>query len=104
MEIFNIHTDIDKFTDTLDPYTRGQILRVVDLLRFEEYHLSMPYSKKIERNLYELRIKATKNIRIFYTFYKDNIVFLHIFNKEKQKLPKKDLETARNRLQWLHSL
>ncbi|MSU45354.1 MAG: type II toxin-antitoxin system RelE/ParE family toxin [Candidatus Zambryskibacteria bacterium] len=101
MEITNIHPDIEKFTTNLDSHTKGQILRIADLLRIEEYHLLMPYSKKIEKNLYELRIKTTKNIRIFYTFHQNNIIFLHIINKEKQRLSKNDIETARNRLKWL---
>ena len=102
MEIVKIHHDIDEFVSKLDPDTRSQILRIVNLLGIHGYSLGMPYSKKIEKNLYELRIKATKNIRIFYTFHESKIIFLHIISKEKQKLSKNQLTTARSRLSWLH--
>lgn len=101
MEITNIHPDINKFIESLDISTNSKLVKTIQLLAIEEYHLGMPYSKKIESNLYELRIKNTQNIRVFYTFNNNAIVLLHIVNKKSQKLIKKDLETARKRLDWL---
>ncbi len=34
----------------------------------EGYNIAMPYSKMIERDIYELRVKSNQNIRVFYTF------------------------------------
>lgn len=103
MEVISIHTDIQKFIRTLDDKTTHQIIRIFELLEFQGYRLGMPYSKKIEKDLYELRIKSTKNIRIFYTFYNDKIYLLHIINKEKQKLLSSDISTAKRRLLALQS-
>lgn len=61
----------------------------------------MPYSKKIEKNLYELRVVGERSIRIFYTFHENRAVLLHLVFKKSQKLLKKDLETARQRRDWL---
>jgi phage-related protein len=103
MEIISVHTDIQKFIYALDDKTNHQIVRILELLEFQEYRIGMPYSKKIEKDLYELRIKSTLNIRIFYTFYNSKIYLLHIINKEKQKLLPKDIDTARRRLASLQS-
>ncbi len=103
MNSYTIHTDIDKFVDSLSQGDRIKIGKTIEVLENKEYSLEMPYSKKIEKNLYELRIKGSKNIRIFYTFYKDNIYLLHIINKQSQKLAPKDIKTARNRLKALRS-
>jgi phage-related protein len=104
MEIFNIHPDIDRFVESLDSQTRGKFLRTTQLLKIKEYSLSMPYSKKIEKDIYELRIKSARNVRIFYTFHKETIMFLHMIDKGRQKLDRKDIDTARKRLVRLQSL
>ena len=65
------------------------------------YLLGMPFSKKITRNLYELRILGSVHIRVFYTFHKDNIVLLHGFIKKTNKIPQKELLTAKNRIKSL---
>src|SRR5581483_9570088 len=101
MEIFYVHSDIRKFIDLLDDSTALQIERAVQLLSLETYNLRMPFSEKIEKDLYELRIAGKKNIRIFYTFYSETIYLLHIIEKKTQKLSLKDMKTARNRLNYL---
>ena len=103
MEIINAHPDIQKCLDLLDDKTSNQVIRIIELLQLHEYHLGMPYSKKIEKDIYELRVKSVKNIRIFYTFHNNKIFLLHIIDKEKQKLLPKDIDTARKRLKYLHS-
>ena len=103
MKIVNAHPDIYKFISALDDETVNQTTRVIELLQLHEYRLRMPYSKKIEKDIYELRIKSIKNIRIFYAFYNDKIFLLHAVNKEKQKLLSKDIDTARRRFTHLRS-
>ncbi|MCR4334239.1 MAG: type II toxin-antitoxin system RelE/ParE family toxin [Patescibacteria group bacterium] len=103
MKVFYFHPDIKLFFNSLEDMVSAKVSSTIKLLSIEEYHLSMPYSKKIEKNLYELRISSFQNIRIFYTFYEDQIVLLHAINKKTQKLKLKDLSTTRNRLKLLHS-
>jgi phage-related protein len=101
MNSYSIHSDIRKFINSLPEEDRIKVGKTIEILEKKEYSLEMPHSKKIENDLYELRIKSSKNIRIFYTFHQNNIALLHIINKQSQKLSAKDLNTARNRLKWL---
>lgn len=103
MNSFSIHKDIDKFINSLSKEERDKVEWAVKMLEIKEYRIEMPFSRKIENDIYELRIKSSKNIRIFYTFYQDIIVLLHIISKKSQKLPLKDLNTARNRPKELQS-
>ncbi|MBN2094215.1 MAG: type II toxin-antitoxin system RelE/ParE family toxin [Candidatus Zambryskibacteria bacterium] len=101
MNSFSIHKNIDKFIDSLSREERDKVDYAIEMLEIKEYKIEMPFSRKIEKDLYELRIKSSKNIRIFYTFHENKIALLHIIGKKSQKLVLKDLNTARNRLKWL---
>lgn len=103
MEILYFHHSIKDFIDSLEDQVGSKVNRTVEYLSIKEYHLSMPYSKKIERDIFELRIPSKQNIRIFYTFHENKIVLLHIIKKTTQKLELRDLKTARRRLGDLHS-
>ncbi len=103
MLIKYFHNDIKQFIDSLEDKVSAKVNSVIELLSIEEYHLSMPFSKKIEKNLYELRIFSLQNIRVFYTFFENEIVLLHVINKKTEKLELNDLRTARQRLIHLHS-
>ncbi len=101
MEVIAIHEDIKKRIKALSEVTQAQVVHLIELLELREYHLAMPYSKRIEKDLYELRVLGEQSIRIFYTFHKNRAVLLHLVTKKAQKLQKKDLETARKRILWL---
>jgi phage-related protein len=103
MKISFFHEDIKSFLDALEAKMRAKVNATIKLLSMEAYHLSMPYSRKVEKNLYELRISSIQNIRIFYTFHDNKIVLLHAIYKKTDKLPLHDLNTARQRLYNLHS-
>lgn len=77
----------------------------IEKLRYRAYHKE-PFSKHIEAGLWELRVKSgTDILRIFYTFEKGRIIILlHIFIKKKQKIPTKELEIARERLNALRRI
>ncbi|MFA6273161.1 MAG: type II toxin-antitoxin system RelE/ParE family toxin [Candidatus Paceibacterota bacterium] len=101
MEITYLYKDIQKFFDFLDRATALKTVRLVQLLSVREYHLTMPYSKKIGKNLYELRVVNTQNVRVFYTFHQEKIVLLHAVYKKTQKLKKRTLEIVGQRLRNL---
>lgn len=54
----------------------------------------------IETGVHELRLKdSTGQYRVFYyTKVKDAILVFHFFKKKTQTTPKKEFETAKNRL------
>ena len=101
MEVVAIHPDIKKRIAELPREVEVRVLQLIELLQVREYHLSMPFSKKIGKNLYELRVMGEQHIRIFYTFHTNRAILLHLVTKKAQKLRKKDLETAKQRLRWL---
>ncbi len=104
MELNYFHRDIESFFKSLEKGTRAKVARLTRLLSEREYHLSMPYSKRLEKDLYELRSHGSQNVRIFYTFHNDGVVLLYAICKKTQKLSKKDLETARQRLAGLQGI
>ncbi|MDO8575434.1 MAG: type II toxin-antitoxin system RelE/ParE family toxin [bacterium] len=102
MLITYFHKDIKSFLNSLEKAVKAKVDSMIIILSVEEYHLSMPYSKKIEKGIYELRILNLQNIRIFYTFYEGQIVLLYACNKKTQKLKLNYLNTVRKRLALLH--
>jgi len=77
-------------------YTR--ILRSIKLLRDGGPFLRPPDAKKIDRNLYELRIRGKESIRIFYTKTSEGYILLHAFKKKTQKIPRRELKLAVDRM------
>jgi len=71
---------------------------MVGVLSQKGYEVRMPYSKQLDNNLYELRIRGKREIRIFYCFKVNKIVLLHGFVKKTQKTPDKEINTATSRL------
>jgi phage-related protein len=63
--------------------------------------LTLPHSKKIDNEIYELRIRGRQEVRFFYAFQKANIALLHGFIKKSDKIPQREINTAINRLRQL---
>jgi len=76
-------------------------LRSIDLLERFGCDLQMPHSKKIKNNLFELRIRGQQEVRIFYTFHQQQIILLHGFIKKSQKILKKELDLALQKMRGL---
>ena len=61
--------------------------------------LGMPLVRKIEPRLWEARSRITDGIaRVLFTVVEDKMVLLHGFVKKSQKMPLKELATAKRRL------
>ena len=93
--------DIEKFIESLDDDTIVKVVRTIELLKTFGHDISMPYSKKITANIFELRIRGRQEVRIFYTFYKNSACLLHGFVKKTPKIPAKELKTAQIKLRLL---
>ncbi len=98
MKITFFNSDIDKFIQSLNKSTYSKVLRHLKLLETYGPQLTMPYSKPISRNLFELRSKGNQEIRLFYCFYKNQIVILHGFIKKSQKTPSREINLALQRI------
>ncbi len=61
--------------------------------------LEKPYGKKINENLFEIRINFAGQWRILYAYIlKDYVILLTVFLKKTQKTPMKEIIKANKRL------
>ena len=77
-----IKDNIYSFLLSFDDKTVAKILGDLELLEELGCLLRPPKSKKTAKNLYELRVLGNISIRIFYTFYKNEIFILDAFIKK----------------------
>ena len=83
---------IAEFIKKQRPQAVAKIAHLIDLLEIHGSFLGMPHTKKLENNLYELRIRGNEEIRIIYGFKGKTIYLLHGFKKQKQKTPPKEIK------------
>ena len=63
------------------------------------FTLGLPLVRKMENDLWEIRVNLTDGIcRIFFTVAENMMILLHGFVKKSQKTPQNELATAQNRL------
>jgi phage-related protein len=92
------------FILSLNPKQQAKIYREIDLLEKFGNELHYPHVDTIKgkkyNGLWELRIEFASDIfRIFYFLLKNNkAILLHGIVKKKQKTPKKELDTALERM------
>ncbi len=103
MEII-FYKAVQHFIDSLDIKLKAKVDRHLQLLQKYNYLISMPLSRMVAKDLYELRILGSVNIRVFYTFHNDCIILLHAFIKKSQKIPQKEIKQAMKRLKYLTSI
>lgn len=90
---------VDDFIKKQQPQARSKIAHNVRLLQQYGNMLGLPHSKALGNSLYELRIRGKEELRIFYCFVKQRIIYLlHVFKKQKQHTPQKDLDLALSRM------
>lgn len=89
---------VDDFFKTQSTQTQSKTIHLINLLELYGNTLGMPHSKRLDKNLFELRIRGKQEIRILYCFKKGEILLLHAFKKQTQKTPRKELETALKRM------
>ena len=104
MEIKILDSSLEEFIESLQKPTIAKVLRTIDLLEEFGSKLGMPHTKKISARLFELRIRGAQEIRIFYTFHKSQIYLLHGFIKKSDRIPKKEIRTALQKLKNLDIL
>ena len=101
MKVRSLDRSVEDFIESLEVTIIAKVLRVIELLRIHGHTLRMPYSKNIGGRLYELRVRGTKEVKIFYVFHDDSAVLLHGFVKKSQKIPRKEIIRAQEKLRVL---
>ncbi len=93
---------IEKFIESLDLKTRKRVDKLITLLTIGGSFLSLPYTRKLDKDLFELRLLGKVQVRLIYVLFpKKRVVILHGFIKKKQKTPRKEIKTALDRLQYI---
>ena len=102
MKIIILENSLEKFIKNLQKPTIAKVLRTIDLLEKFGPKLLRPHVKKVSTRLFELRISGKQEIRIFYIFRNSQIFLLHGFIKKSQKIPKKEIKTAMQKLEKIN--
>ncbi|MBU1130414.1 type II toxin-antitoxin system RelE/ParE family toxin [Patescibacteria group bacterium] len=89
---------VKDFIKKLDYSSKAKITRIIGLLEQYGCFLRMPYSKKLDNNIFELRIRGKNEIRVLYSSIKNKFILLHVFKKKTQKTPVKEILIAKQRL------
>jgi phage-related protein len=94
---------VGDFIKSLSKKEAAKIYREIDLLEQNGIYLNFPHSSDIYgyKDLWDLRVKfSSNNIRIIYFLdIKNTFVLLHGFRKKTQRLPKRELEIAKARME-----
>ena len=93
-----VEDSVEEFVKSLEKSTISKVSRLINLLENYGNLLSMPYSKKVSNELFELRIRGQQEVRIFYQFHQGGAILLHGFIKKTQKMPLRELQTASKKL------
>lgn len=101
MVVKTFDVKLDDFIKSLGKPTGTKITRHIDLLVRFGSQLRIPYSESLGDNLFELRIRSQREIRIFYTFKSGIAILLHGFIKKTQKTPRREIEIALAKLNTL---
>lgn len=84
------------FLMTLDSKMLAKFLRITDLLENNGPQIGMPYSKSLEKGIFEIRVIQNSNIiRVLYFFTSNKkIILTNGFTKKSQKTPKAEIKKA----------
>lgn len=89
---------VKDFIEKLEKPIYVKILQSIHLIESNGIFIKPPYVKKIQDNIWELRISKKIQVRIFYCFYKNAFYLLHAFIKKSQKTPRNELKIALDRV------
>jgi phage-related protein len=91
---------VEDFLDQLDEKTQVRFLWSIEQLRQRNVRAQAPLVRSLEGKLWELREESRGNIyRVMYFFFTGRrIVLVHGFQKKTQKTPRRDIETAQQRI------
>ncbi|GHD51448.1 Phage-related protein [Marinobacter persicus] len=84
----------------MPPKIQARMIRLMELMEKHGANLGEPHTKPLGEELFEIRAKAKEGIGrgTFCYMQGKRIIVLHIFVKKGQKIPKKDLALAKERL------
>jgi phage-related protein len=87
------------------PGILANFLHIAEMIEEFGPALGIPYTKALKDGLFEIRAKGKEGIgrSFFCTVKGKEVIILHSFVKKSQKIPKKEIKTARQRLKEVKS-
>ena len=85
---------VELLIKSLDSKTAAKTIRVIELLNKFGPYLRMPFTKKVDDRVWELRVEGKVSLRIFYTKIGKKYILIHGFVKKTNKIPKKEIKIA----------
>jgi phage-related protein len=86
---------VREFIESQPAECRMEYQAIVDRLEADGF-LVEPYGKKLEADLFEIRVRAGRQLRVLYFYYEADTVFgIHAFAKKTQRTPPHELKQAR---------
>ena len=74
---------------------QAEYLKIVEFLEADG-RLIEPFGKKIDRELFEIRVRRGRQVRVLYFYFLDDLVIgVHGFVKKSQKTPQDEIKQAR---------
>ncbi len=85
---------VREFIDAQPDEVQAEYIKIVEQLE-QDGRLVEPYGKKLDKGLFEMRIRRRGQVRILYFYQEKNpVIGVHGFVKKSQKTPQKDLKHA----------
>ena len=86
---------VRKFIAKQPVEVQAEYLNIIDRLEQDGY-LVVPYARKLETDLFEIRIRRGRQIRVLYYYHRKDLIFgVHAFVKKTQKTPQQDIKQAK---------
>ncbi|EQB99456.1 type II toxin-antitoxin system RelE/ParE family toxin [Photorhabdus temperata] len=84
----------------MPPRIQARMLKLLELIEEHGANLGEPHTKSMGKGLFEIRAKAQEGLGrgLFCYLQSSNIIVLHAFIKKNQKISKKDLDLAYERM------
>ena len=85
---------VQKFIAKQPDICQAEYLAIIERLELDGF-LVEPYAKKIDKDLFEIRVRRGKQVRVFYYYDIDNfIIGIHAFVKKTRTTPIREIKQA----------
>lgn len=89
-----IQPKVTQFIKGLEKPTTTKTLRMLISLENLGYELREPHTKKLTKNIYELRTRGQQEIRLLFGYKDNKIIVVTGFIKKTRKTPRSEIERA----------
>ncbi len=85
---------VRQFVESQSNEVQAEYLKISEQLE-KDGRLVEPFGKKLDKNLFEMRIRRGGQVRILYFYHeREYVIGVHGFTKKTQKTPQKELKQA----------